>query len=95
MTKRTPYGYTHPNAYRKWEPEQDELLRIIAVKGRDTTALSRTMGAEALAFCLGRSPASILKRAAELEVAIYTNEQLEIEKAMQEKLARQFVGRVL
>lgn len=85
MTKRTPYGYQHIHAYRSWLPEQDELLRLIAVKGRDTTALNSTMSAEQLSVCLGRSPSSILKRAAKLEVPIYTQEQLDIERAMLEK----------
>lgn len=85
MTKRTPHGYQHPNAYRTWLPEQDEVLRIVAFKGRDTTALNQTMTLESLSVVLGRSPSSIARRAAELEVCILSNEQLEIERAILEK----------
>lgn len=85
MTKRTPHGYQHPNAYRTWLPEQEELLRIVAVKGRDSTALRQTMSLESLSVVLGRSPSSIARKAAELEVTIWSNEQIEIECAMLEK----------
>jgi 3-deoxy-D-manno-octulosonate 8-phosphate phosphatase KdsC-like HAD superfamily phosphatase len=95
MTKRTPYGYTHNRAFRTWLPEQEELLRIIAYKGRDATALSQTMSLEALAVVLERSPSSIATRAAKLQVNILSQEQLDQERALIELDAKDFVDRYI
>jgi capsule polysaccharide export protein KpsE/RkpR len=95
MTKRTAHGYQHIHAYRTWLPEQEELLRVLALKGRDNTALKQTMSVEALSVCLGRSPSSIAKRAAELEVVLLTDEQLAAERARIEQDAADFVSRTL
>lgn len=70
MTKRTPYGYAHPNAYREWLPEHDDLLRAVALKARSGTALQSTVPLETLSVVLGRSPMSIARRAQKLELAL-------------------------
>ena len=94
MTQRTPTGYTHIHAYRTWLPEHNELLRIVALKGRDTTALNNTMSLEALSVCLGRSPTAIAKQAAKLEVVILDKQQLDMEHAIIEKDAAEFAGKI-
>lgn len=76
MTKRTPSGYQHPNAYRSWLEEHDTLLRTVACKGLDTTALNQVVSAETLAVCLGRSATSIVRRGEKLGVHIMTNDEL-------------------
>lgn len=95
MTDRTPYGYQHARAYRTWLPEQEEFLRVIAYKGRDSTALSQTMSLEAAAVVLGRSPPSVATRAAKLEVSILTQEQLDHERKLIELDAKEFVDRYI
>lgn len=76
MTKRTPYGYQHPNAYRVWLEEHDDLLRAVSLKGNTTTALQTVLDAETLEVALGRSRDSIVKRGLKLDCVIPYRDQL-------------------
>jgi hypothetical protein len=76
MTKRTPYGYLHPNAYRKWLEEHDDLLRAVSLKGTSRTALQSVLDAETLEVCLGRSADSIVQRGVKLECIIPYRDEL-------------------
>lgn len=86
MTKRTPYGYQHPNAYRVWLEEHDDLLRAVSLKGTTTTALQTVVDAETLGLCLGRSADSIVKRAVKLECIIPYRDELVGYRAQAEQL---------
>lgn len=93
MTKRTPYGYQHPNAYRTWLPEQDEILRVVSYKG--ATALNSTVSLETLSVALGRPVGAFSKRASKLGLKLLSQEELDALKAQVEKDAEDFVSRVL
>jgi len=93
MTKRTEHGYQHIHAYRTWLPEHDELITAVA-KGA-STSLDQTVSVEVLATCLGRSTSAIVKRAQKLEVVLLTQREIDAEREMDEKLAREFVERNL
>jgi hypothetical protein len=99
MTKRTPYGYQHPNAYRKWLEEHDDLLRAVSLKGTSRTALQSVVDAETLGLCLGRSSDSVVLRGVKIGVVIPYRDELtaylaqaeqEYLKEQHERLAKQF-----
>jgi hypothetical protein len=93
MTKRTEHGYQHIHAYRTWLPEHDELITAVA-KGA-STSLDQTVSVEVMATCLGRSTSAILKRAQKLGVALMTQEQIDAERAEDERVAQEFLDRYI
>lgn len=95
MTQRNMSGYQHVHAYRTWLPEQNELLRVIAVRGRDSTSLDHTMSLEKLSVCLGRSPTAISRQAEKLGVEILSEQEIADARAAIQNEADEFVSRYI
>jgi hypothetical protein len=78
MVDRTKWGYKHPNAYKAWLKEQDEVIMATAFKNRSITGLQSVVSVEDLSVALGRSISAIIERARILNVVVLTSEQINV-----------------